>query len=104
MTRIANFDSILACISITCKRVELSLHEHVTTVEFTKILSQYLAFTSKKINLKELKESPNYRFDLVQARMIETLSVSCACGACARKCFALAFMSGLRVNSNSFRI
>ena len=57
----------------------LSFITHVTTVEFTKILSHYLAFTSKKINLREFKkESPNYRFDLVQARMIETLSVSFA--------------------------
>ena len=57
MTRIANFYSIRACsnrnltLSAICKLIELSLHEHVTTVEFTKILSQYLAFTSKKIKL-----------------------------------------------------
>ena len=30
--------------------------------------------------------------------------VSCACGACTRKCFALAFMSGLCVNLNCSRI
>ena len=67
-------------LSVTCKLLELSLHEYVTTVEFQKILSQYLAFTSKKLLIWEsYKKSPNYQFDLVQALMILTLSVSFVC-------------------------
>ena len=67
-------------LSVTCKLIQLCLHEHVTTVELKKnsqpILGIYL---KKKLIWESLKESPNYRFDLVQALMTETLSVSFPC-------------------------
>ena len=74
-------------LSVTCKLIELSLHEYVTTVEFPKILSQYLAFTSKKIiNLGELQEisklSIRFSASADDRNTFSFVCVSSACGTC----------------------
>ena len=59
----------------------MSLHEHVTAIEFTKIISQYLEYTLEKISnlgkLKGISKLPIW-FS-ASAELIETLSVSFAC-------------------------
>ena len=83
---------------VTYKLLKFSLFEQATAVEFTKIRSQYLAFTLNKIsNSWELKVISKLSIWFsASADDRNTFSFVCtSCCTSSQSCFTLAFMSGL---------